>query len=229
MKFKNSIKNCIWRNSHRTVIVLHHVTDHPSITKSSCKISTDDFVTLISDYGKFVSLPYILSHKRGKMLSITFDDGLKDFYDIGFPLLKRFCIPFTLFIVEDFIGKDGYMSSEEIAEILKSGLATLGSHGLSHVPLTKLSKESIEKELIISKNRLENRFGYPIDYFAFSHGQTNTQICSMTKDSGYSCAFGVNCQPLNFITMSNRFDLPRVNFDLENAQEIFRKIKNYKN
>src|SRR3989344_6080806 len=38
-------------------------------------------------------------------VAITFDDGYQDFYTNVFPLLKKYSIPATVFVVTDFFGK----------------------------------------------------------------------------------------------------------------------------
>ena len=57
-----------------------------------------------------------------RIVAITVDDGLSDFYDNAFPLLAKYGFNATLFVVSDFVGPDrGRPSNHE-------GKSTLGAN-----------------------------------------------------------------------------------------------------
>ena len=78
------------------------------------EITPDYLVTLITEHlhngYKFVSLDEIvkdihrkpLDLRKQKRINVTFDDGFHDVYDNAFPILKRYGIPFTIYLVGDF-------------------------------------------------------------------------------------------------------------------------------
>jgi len=49
---------------------------------------------------------------------ITFDDGWKDNYDYAYPLLKKYGISATIFLVTDFIGSNEWLWPEKLTHIL---------------------------------------------------------------------------------------------------------------
>ena len=58
--------------------------------------------------------------KNKKKILITIDDGFKSFYNNAWPYLKENKIPFILFVSTEPVGKNGYMTWDEIIEIDKS-------------------------------------------------------------------------------------------------------------
>ena len=55
--------------------------------------------------------------KSKKKILITIDDGFSSFYQEAWPYLKKNEIPFILFVSTEPVGKNGYMSWDQIKEI----------------------------------------------------------------------------------------------------------------
>ena len=55
--------------------------------------------------------------KTEKKILITIDDGFKSFYNEAWPYLKENKIPFILFVSTEPVGKNGYMTWDEIKEV----------------------------------------------------------------------------------------------------------------
>ena len=60
--------------------------------------------------------------KANKKVLITIDDAFSSFYKIAWPYLKKEKIPFILFVSTEAIGKNGYMSWDQIKEIEKGNI-----------------------------------------------------------------------------------------------------------
>ena len=72
--------------------------------------------------------------KNKKKILITIDDGFRSFYNNAWPYLKENNIPFILFVSTEPVGKNGYMTWEEIIEIDKSEFGYIGHHlSLIHI------------------------------------------------------------------------------------------------
>ena len=54
---------------------------------------------------------------------------------------------------------------DELAEMLSSGLLTIGSHTQSHPMLTKIPTEEVRQELLESKNIIEQHLSTPVNHF----------------------------------------------------------------
>ncbi|MDZ7357033.1 MAG: polysaccharide deacetylase family protein [candidate division KSB1 bacterium] len=63
---------------------------------------------------------------------LTFDDGDKGFYDVVFPLLKKYRMKAVNFIIPGWVGKEGMLTWEQIREMHQSGLVDIQSHSMHH-------------------------------------------------------------------------------------------------
>jgi peptidoglycan/xylan/chitin deacetylase (PgdA/CDA1 family) len=113
-----------------TIFVLHRIGNVcpkgvPSV--ENLKISPQYLIDTIEflkklDYD-FISISDIpkrlLSNNNKKFAVFTFDDGYKDNFDIAYPILKKYNIPFIIYITTNFIEKKSIVWWELIANILK--------------------------------------------------------------------------------------------------------------
>ncbi len=63
---------------------------------------------------------------------LTFDDGDIGFYEIVFPLLKKYGMKAINFIIPGWVGKEGMLTWEQIRGMHESGLADFQSHSMHH-------------------------------------------------------------------------------------------------
>ena len=81
-----------------------------------------------------------------KSLVITFDDGWADNYSNVLPILIKYGLKATIFIVTGFIGQTNYMSWSQLREMREADVS-IQSHTVSHRPLSLLSQAEVEYEL----------------------------------------------------------------------------------
>ncbi|MEK9178848.1 MAG: polysaccharide deacetylase family protein, partial [Patescibacteria group bacterium] len=101
---------------------------------------------------------------------LTFDDGYRDFYSIVLPILKKYNLKASLYIIVDYIGWKDFLSKEEIQHIIDSKLVEIGSHTLDHVYLKNMKKEIAMHQITESKKQLEEMFHIPVETFAYPFG-----------------------------------------------------------
>lgn len=211
---KKVLKSLFFRIPASYVLMLHHVDDGNITPVSDCIIQYDQFIRLLKQDRKFMQMSDYLTFKaqnNGKYL-LTFDDGLEDVFRVVYPVLKDREIPFTIFVPVDLLDTPGYISIEQLKEMAKDPLVTIGSHGVSHRVMTTLSVGEQELELVESKKTLQRIIGKSVDVYAYPHGQFNSDTIKLLKKLNlYKAAFGVTGHPTNCFTESNRFDLPRFN------------------
>lgn len=123
-----------------------------------------------------------------KSVVLTFDDGYEDFYTDVFPIIKKYNVKVTIYVVYNFIGKPNYMSKTQIQEVINSGLVELGSHSMNHLNLPAMLSQSFKYEIETSKKKLENLFNVTVYTFAYPNGFYNSQLINEVKNSGYTAA-----------------------------------------
>ncbi|MDD4899700.1 MAG: polysaccharide deacetylase family protein [Candidatus Omnitrophica bacterium] len=130
-----------------------------------------------------------------KTLCITFDDGYKDNYLYAFPVLKKYNLPATVFIIVNEIGRgqNDRLSWDEVKKMRDSGIVFFGSHCLGPEPLVNMHSDAqILHEITDSKKALEEKLGVKIPIFSYPEGLFNPKIRQMVIDAGYSGAVATN-------------------------------------
>ena len=199
------------------ILMFHHINDGNLIVKSGCILDKEKFIKIIDSGIEFVSLSECM-HTAGKC-AITFDDGLADLYRTAYPELKKRNIPFTVFIVTDFLDKEGYITTEELKEMASDPLITIGSHGITHDILKGMDIENQRKELNKSKEILQKIINKDVELFAYSHGQYDKKTLLILKELNcYKNAFSAASFPINIYTRHWKYRIPRVNIDNDSKQ-----------
>lgn len=137
-----------------------------------------------------------------KSVCITFDDGYDCFHRNVVPILSSFGVSATVFVISDFVGKTNswdvrlsykpfrHMDAKSIREIVALGF-DVGSHSCTHRDLTRLSDDSLIKELEDSKKQLEDMTGTEVDAFSFPFGRYNRKTAEAAFAAGYKRLFGL--------------------------------------
>ena len=177
---------------------------------------------------------------KGNEMAITFDDGYQDNLTKALPLLEKYNLPATIFITTGHIGEKAnfdwdkkypeddrafFLTEEEIRTLAKHPLIDIGAHTETHPNLANLKQEEQKKEILNSKNKLEEITGKEIKTFAYPFGGTydfNKTTKGIVKESGFDFAY-TNTGFLATKTRDN-FIIPRINIREISPQELAQKI-----
>lgn len=94
---------------------------------------------------------------------------------------------------ENFIEYKEYMelmNKEMLVTIASKKEMAIGSHGVSHVDLSKISPHEAKEEIATSKRVLTEITGQTIDTIAFPYGRYNKELIMACKASNYLQLFG---------------------------------------
>lgn len=136
-----------------------------------------------------------------KPLILTFDDGYVDNLTNAGPLLKKYDMKATIFLLADtnvrtnsWDADTGEPPSElmslEQKQELKNFNFEIGSHGFRHQKITQMNAAEAKYELEASKRELEKQFGIQIPVYAFTYGITSPRDARLAQEAGYR--FAVN-------------------------------------
>lgn len=112
---------------------------------------------------------------KDNSISISIDDGYKDNL-LAVEILEKYEIPYTIFVTTSFIGKENYLSVDDICDINVSELCTIGSHTVNHISLKRLKTSEVEYELGKSKDILEGILGEAVNSFSYPYGEYNKEV-----------------------------------------------------
>lgn len=178
------------------VLLYHHISDDPKFSAYGVDVESfrQEMESLKARGYQTLPLSALVSTIRvgGAMperpIAITFDDGDLDVYENAFPIMQSLGFTGTIFVVTKYIDAPGFMSTSQITELLQAGWE-LGSHGRSHIDLTKTS--DAESEITFSKSHLEQKFNTTVNFIAYPYGEINPDIIRMTIDARYQGGAGL--------------------------------------
>lgn len=122
-----------------------------------------------------------------KSVILTFDDGyMSDIKHVA-PILKEFSFTAYFFICPGLVGQRGHMGWGEVKRLANEFM--IGSHGINHLPLTRLSDADLVSEIEGSRKKLEDHLGRMIDTFSVPHGAYDQRIRKLVRAAGYKKIF----------------------------------------
>lgn len=182
-----------------------------------------------------------------KTVLITFDDGYRGVLQYALPILKKYHIKATLFVVTSFIGNTSFLTWDQLDLLAYSPLITIGSH--THrlhfyqknpsLPFTfpaivrfKISGETEEayqirimNDLEKSRELLQQRYKKEIIYFAYPFGAHDNDSVNLVRKAGFKLAFSYNSQQKKMMNRnSNQFMLERYPlFQYSTSKDLFKE------
>lgn len=106
-------------------------------------------------------------------------------------------------------GEDRFMDWEQVALLTKGSRVTVGSHGCSHTPLTKLPEDRAAFEVDDAGKRIAQAVGVPTASIAYPNGNHNDAVVRFTRAAGYRLGFTTDKGLIGDVR--DPFRLPRIN------------------
>ncbi len=151
-----------------------------------------------------VSVSHAAAHLRegdtsGKMVVLTFDDGLESFGEHAWPVLRDLGFGATLYVPVDCVGRDAHWFPEyglpalrlhgwdELRRLRDEGL-DIQSHGCRHPRLTRLDDAGLRDEVFRSRQVLERELGISVKHFCYPFGDYDGRVMEQVRACGYLTA-----------------------------------------
>ncbi|MGU7977963.1 polysaccharide deacetylase family protein [Streptococcus suis] len=128
-----------------------------------------------------------------KVVWLTFDDSLWDFYSHAYPLLKQYQMKATNNVITGFTeyGQAGHLTIEQIKEMQAAGLSFQG-HTVNHPDLEYSSFETQITELTSSKDYLDSQLNQETIAIAYPGGRYSADTVALTEQAGYKLGVTTN-------------------------------------
>ena len=119
-----------------------------------------------------------------KPVLLTFDDGYLDNYTELFPLLQKYAVKATVFVVAGTVDYNpNNLTSEQIREMSDSGLLSIQSHTQTHPYLATLTPEQQAWELTQSQLELTRITGKVPYVLSYPCGSFSRSTVELTRES----------------------------------------------
>ncbi len=163
--------------------------------------------------------------KDKKKILLTIDDGFKSFYNEAWPYLKKNKIPFILFVSTEPVGKNGYMTWDQIKEIDKSKIGFIGHHSHTHEYLIDMTEKEFIKDIETASKIFDEKLGFVPSIFSYPFGEYSLYMKDYISKN-FKIAFGQHSGVIDI--NKDKFELPRFPINEKYGEiERFKSLINY--
>lgn len=171
--------------SQKRILMYHNVSRDKKTDFDHYTVSEEQFVSHVN-YIQSLNLKIDYFHECFGDISFTFDDGFKDNLDIVAPLFEEMKIPWTIFVATSNLERGSlFLNKDDLRYLALYKFVEIGSHGHSHRPMAKLQKNELEKDLMFSKNILEDIVQRDVNSLSFPHGSFNNEVIKSALKIGF--------------------------------------------
>jgi|GEM_PF-616560 len=203
----------------RVPILMYHYIEEPGGSKlpwlyHSPQIFEAQLKTLANNCYRTVFVSDVSKSMEGseilpqKSIALTFDDGYEDMYTTAYPLLKKYGMKGTMYIIVNALDTPGYLTREQVKEMAESGAVEISSHTMNHANMQKSNFTNASYEMIASRQELEKIIGRPVTNFAYPYGLFTLRDEHICKSAGYSSC--VSTYPGQIQTNNKKYSLYRL-------------------
>lgn len=193
----------------------------------------ENISTMLGDGYTFITFEELYKYNKGelalpeKVCIITMDDGNIGCYTEAFPILQKYNVPATIFVINDCVGTDNYFSWEQAKEMYDTGLVKLNIHGKSHIDYSNVSKEKLISDYTTAHAELEEKMGEKIlKAMAYPSGRCSEKTKAWLKEAGFEVQVLTKYGTVNKSRSLNLTDLGRIRGEQATGSQLLKTIKN---
>ena len=132
-----------------------------------------------------------------------------DFATAAEPVLQRFGLVATDFVVSGFVDRPRYMTTAQVRQMEANGMV-IGAHTVHHVNLASLTFTAARAEIDNGKAALEAILGHAVLDFAYPFGGFNPMVEQLVRRAGFRDAvstIGGDVQSLSVVLALRRTEI----------------------
>ncbi|MFI3887344.1 polysaccharide deacetylase family protein [Streptococcus parauberis] len=128
-----------------------------------------------------------------KVVWLTFDDSMIDFYQIAYPIMKKYEVKATNNVITSYTDEKrvSNLSLEQMTEMKKNGMS-FQDHTVNHPDLSQESSESQTAELKDSKTYLDTNLNQETIAVAYPSGRYSDSTLKIAKSLNYKLGVTTN-------------------------------------
>lgn len=198
---------------------------------------------LKSHHARFLTEKEFLYYKeKGKFpkrsVWINFDDMDTSIYEQAHPILKKYNVPATGFVITNKVGTKNFhnlnlLSLKQLKEMKKSGLWEFKSHtsnlhqlNKNQSAMTEASTLHLTKDIQHSNRYLKKHFHEDNRSLAYPYGQVSPQNIKAFKQADIK--YGYTLEDSAVTPKDNNYYIPRILINDDSFNELIRNWKGFK-
>ena len=112
------------------------------------------------------------------------------------------------------------LSWEEISELSKDPLVTIGAHTLNHYNLRNLSEEQSYNEIMGCKKLLESKIEKKVDHFSYPFGEFGIRELNYVREGKFLTATTTDNANIFYDHINHLFALPRITINALTTEKV---------
>ncbi len=193
-----------FRDGGITILSYHSLDDYGTPLSVAPRLFAAQMATLAGEGCTTLTISQVARHLEARRpfppraVAITFDDGFASLVDVALPVLRRYSLKATVYVITGMVGRRTrwtdrgvplpslpVMSWQQIEDAQRSGVE-IGAHSITHGFLTQYSDAQLEDESEAPRALLQERLGTPVSAFAYPQGDYDDRVVRATRRAGYS-------------------------------------------
>jgi peptidoglycan/xylan/chitin deacetylase (PgdA/CDA1 family) len=212
-----------------TIVAFHRVNDtlpDDGLTCTAAKFEA--FCRYFQEHFRVVGMSEQVAGARAGRdmsgtLSITFDDGYLDNYEVAAPILRKLKLPATFFVTTGFVGSSivapwdrglptpqGWMNWDQVRSLASQGFE-IGCHSDTHLDIGEASVADVNDDLRVAQAKIKRELGIDARLFAYPFGgpqHISESSLQVVRELGFECCAA--CHGGTNAPVPNPYELNRI-------------------
>ena len=221
-----------------SILSYHSIDEHETDLSVSPRLFEEHMAILAKEHCPTLTMNEVAAHiTQGRpfpprAVAITFDDGFASIATFAAPIMARYGMKGTVYIITGMVGRTTqwrafgrqlpplpFMTWPKIQELSTFGWQ-IGAHSVHHGFLTQCSPADLNRELRDSKAVIEDMIGAQVRDFAYPQGDYNASVVAATRATGYTSAVTIDQGRAG--TKADLLILPRLFVGRNTSPAVFR-------
>jgi len=159
------------------ILTYHSLDDSGSVISTAPEIFRRQIESLAGSGIPLVPVDRVASCPGS--VALTFDDGYRNLAEHAFPVLERFRVPATVFVVSRYCGLVNRWPSQPPGAVPEMPLLSweqlaaaphgieIGAHTATHPRLPALSADECDREMYECREEIQQRLARPVRWLAY--------------------------------------------------------------
>lgn len=155
------------------------------------RLSNEGYYFLTPEEVHKVLTENVLQNGNQKIIWLTFDDSLWDFYDNAYPILQKYQVKATNNVITSTVGSQTNLSLDEMLEMKNNGMS-FQDHTVTHPDLSATDSSTQTTEMKDSKQYLDDSLNQDTIAIAYPAGRYSDTTLQIAENLDYKLGVTTN-------------------------------------
>lgn len=169
----------------------HLIVDPTTFESHIQRLSNEGYYFLTPEEVHKVLTENVLPNGNQKIIWLTFDDSLWDFYDNAYPILQKYQVKATNNVITSTVGSQANLSLDEMLEMKNNGMS-FQDHTVTHPDLSATDSSTQTTEMKDSKQYLDDSLNQDTIAIAYPAGRYSDTTLQIAENLDYKLGVTTN-------------------------------------